>query len=240
MTEDELKKLRSCYHSFLELQRVLENTGVLYLSESAFRPIADAIYFSGCSDTLPPFNESVFKEPLSIGYSRLGLLSYVALAVGKLRAAIDTPENTPVMEGREFPFVKSTELRKIIERDYIEIQRACITSCWKSVIILSGSAIETILLDLLLQHEPAAKTAAKAPKSKNKTDLQEWDLSDLINVSVELRLVSPGVEKLSHSVRQYRNLVHPGNEISKGLWVDAEEARIALQVVNMVHRELSS
>ena len=139
------------------------------------------------------------------------------------------------IESREFPFVSDSRLRQIVERDYIEIQAAFAAGCWKSVIILSGGAIEAILLDIL-QRDPRAGTASRAPR---KSDPSKWDFSDLIKVSVELGLVSLGVEKLSDPVREYRNLVHPGNEIRSGLKFGKEEATIALEVLHMVHRDLS-
>ncbi len=150
--------------------------------------------------------------------------------------SIETSKDTPVTQTREFSFVKDTELRKLIERDYIEIQRAYVASCWKSVIILSGGAIEAILLDLLQQNQSAAMAAPKTPK---KPDITKWDLADLINVCVELKLVDQSVEKLSHPVREYRNLVHPGNEIRNKLVFGTEEAKIALEVLHIVHRGLS-
>jgi hypothetical protein len=152
------------------------------------------------------------------------------------KSANDPAQTVPVVLTREFCFVKDPELRKILERDYQEIQRAYNARCWKSVIIISGGAIEAILTDLLLQNESRAKAVTKAPKQP---DLTRWDLSDLINVSVELGLASHAIEKLSHSVREYRNLVHPGNEIRNKLTFDAEEAKIALEVLHIVHRELS-
>jgi hypothetical protein len=79
--------------------------------------------------------------------------------------------------------------------------------------------------------------AAKAPKGKS--DITTWDLGHVINVSVELGLVSSSIDKLSHSVREYRNLIHPGNEMRNRLTFDTEEARIALEVLNMVHRDCS-
>jgi len=92
------------------------------------------------------------------------------------------------------------------------------------------------LLSGLLANETSAKAAKSAPKEPNIT---RWDLSNLLAVSVELGLVTTGVEKLSHSLREYRNLVHPGNELRNKLSFDAEEAKIAVEVLNIVHRDLS-
>ncbi len=53
-------------------------------------------------------------------------------------------------------------------------------------------------------------------------------MKDLIEVAVELRLVSLGIEKLSHPVREYRNLIHLTNESRNHLTFGREEARISL------------
>lgn len=145
---------------------------------------------------------------------------------------------SPVTEKREFPFIADSQLRTIVERDYQEIQKAFIAECWKSVIILCGGTFEAILADLLQRDSAKAKAASKAPIQRG--DLSRWDLKDLIDVSVELKLVSPGIEKLSHPVREYRNLVHASYEIRNRLTFGLEEARIALEILHMLHRDLSS
>jgi len=86
------------------------------------------------------------------------------------------------------------------------------------------------------QNKPAAIVSKSAPKE---SDISRWGLADLINVAVELELVSVGIEKLSHSIREYRNLVHPGNELRNKLAFDSEEAKIAIEVLNILHRDLS-
>jgi hypothetical protein len=185
-------------------------------------------------DLVPPFDlrtahshEEFYKiEPVR---------AYLATIVGGLEAELATDEG-PVTETRSFPFVKDSRIRAIVERDYIEIQRAFIAQCWKSTIILAGGAIEAVLTDILIARESAAKAASSAPK---KPDILKWDLADLINVAVELGAVSAAVSKLSHPIREYRNLVHPGNEIRTSITFDQGEARIALEVLNILHRDLA-
>src|SRR5688572_19589664 len=98
------------------------------------------------------------------------------MAISRLKVDVYDQENSPVTETRDFSFVQDSNLRKLLERDYVEIQRAYIAQCWKSVIILSGSAIEVILLDCLKSDPQRAASASKAP---NKADLSRWDLNEL-------------------------------------------------------------
>jgi hypothetical protein len=96
--------------------------------------------------------------------------------------------------------------------------------------------IEALLADQLLRDVTKAASASSAPK-KNQ-DIPTWRFIDLINVAVELGIVSKGAEKLSHSVREYRNLVHPHKELKDKPGADEQEARIALQVLHLIDRDL--
>lgn len=89
---------------------------------------------------------------------------------------------------------------------------------------------------MLKSDEANARSTKSSPKEP---DIMKWDFSQLIEVAVELKLVSSSVQKLSHSLREYRNLVHPGNELRNKLRFDSEEAKIAIEVLNIVHRDLS-
>jgi hypothetical protein len=104
------------------------------------------------------------------------------------------------------------------------------------VIILSGGSLEAILLDCLIADESRAKSAKAAPNK----DLSRWDLSEIIKVVVELKIVEPSVEALGNAVRRYRNLVHPGNELQNKLKVSRLEADSALNALKIVHRDLST
>ncbi len=243
MANENLRKLELYQHSLLGLQHLLEEerpkgiidaTVVRTLEQEVSRINADF------PALLPPFRDYDFyshegssRRPL---YRISGILSYLAVALARVRTSIEPTESAPVTQVREFLFVKDAQLREVLERDYSEIQRAYIARCWKSVIILSGGAIEAMLLDQLVHDQANARASSKAPKEP---DIMKWDLVNLIAVCVDLGYVSAGVEKLSHSVREYRNLVHPGNEIRNKLTFDAEEAKIALEVLHLVWRDLN-
>ena len=243
MNSDQLNRLRILYHSLLEQQRALGSLdlkGGNYIETKGVLPLVNELLqvTKEFPDLLPTFDPGQYKSSGAGGmyYNYVGIQTHLALVIGRLKISIEQPTEIPVTENRQFAFMNNPNLRVIIERDYSEIQRAYIAQCWKSVIILCGGAIETILTDLLESNENTAKSSKSAPKEP---DIKRWDLSQLIGVAVELKLVSTAVEKLSHSLREYRNLVHPGAELRNKLGFDAEEAKIAIEVLNIVHRDLS-
>ncbi len=239
---NDLSKLRQYYHSLLGQQKVFgqwQHVNIDHYPVNTLKQEIDNL-LSDFPNLVPPFNPQDFFSRNHSGtntvYSLAGIRSYLSTVLGRLKIAIDVPQVTPITEKRDFSFLRDLELRNIIERDFSEIQRAFISECWKSVIILCGGAIEAILTDLLMANSAQAMASAKAPNQK---DITRWSLSDLIEVCVDLKLVTQGVEKLSHSIREYRNLVHPGRELREKLVFNAEEARIALEVLNIVYRDLS-
>ena len=187
---------------------------------------------------LPQFRgQDFFSHDVGRGayYKLTGLILYITRVVGRLEAATEEDQTTPVTEERTFSYVSDPALRAILSRDYGDVQRSYIAGSWKAAIILAGGAMEAILLDRVKNVESAARAASSAPKV---ADLNRWDLADLIKVAVEISIVGSGIDKLSHSVREYRNLVHPGVELRKGLTGGKEEARIAIEILNMLDREL--
>lgn len=237
MTEDQQRRLRRHYQVLRAQQRTVDTDPKAFvLGQTTVRVIEQAIQRLKLDfpELVPPFDfrnahshDQYFAlEPIRV---------YVATVVGVLEAEMAADE-APVTETRSFPFLREAKLRAIVERDYVEVQRAFVAQCWKATIIVAGGAIEAVLTDILLADEPRAKSAKAAP---SKSDITKWDLAELIDVAVELKLVSAAVSKLSHPVREYRNLVHPGNEMRSGLPFDREEARIALEVLNILHRDLA-
>ena len=241
MDREELKKLRQYYHSLLGQQRIFDESKGRNVDQFPANILVNELneIMTTQPNLLPKFKIQDYYQLIEENYTYYdadGIRAYLCTAIARLKIAIDEPTQTPITETREFSFINNIELQTVLKRDFLEIQRAYIAECWKSVIILSGGAVEAILADLLLTNSSQAIQATNAP---NKKDITKWNLSELINVSAELKLVSAGVEKLSHTLREYRNLVHPGMEIRDKLTFDAEEAKIALEVLNILYRNLS-
>jgi hypothetical protein len=239
---EDITKLRQYYHSILGQQKTFDEFTNYNIDNHPVNVLKQEIdsLLTDFPNSVPPFNPQDFfshsNDCRRSYYNCLGIRSYISSVLGRLKISIDEPQETPITEKRIFHFVNDSNLKSIIERDFSEIQRAYISKCWKSVIILSGGTIEAILTDLLLQDSTQAFSSSVAPRQK---DITRWNLSDLIKVCVDLDLISHGVEKLSHPLREYRNLVHPGRELREKLIFDAEEAKIALEVLNIVYRDLT-
>ena len=240
MTADELRKLREHYFSLIGQKEVFDRHPTPFIAPQPATVLQDEMNsletdFPGL---IPEFDLKRFYNRVGGAdrYDCLGIQTYLASIVGKLKAVIDANEPKAIFQEQDFKFITDPEIRKILVRDYEEIQRAVVSNCWKSVIIFVGGAIEAILLDLLERDPAKARASANAPREQ---DLKKWDLADLIKVSVDLKLVSDAVEKLSDPIREYRNLIHPGNEIRRKLKFDAGEAKIAFEVLGIVCRDLS-
>lgn len=245
MTPEERSALDRHYQSLLEERRALEEaqkrTSSVNISSRSLSTLFTEVLelnraFPG---QFLKFDQHAYFSHRGQGedyYNISGLLAYVGNSLGKLKARLHTAESTPVTQDRAFAYVEDAAIRVLIQRDYHEIQRAFIAGCSKSVLVLCGGVVEAILLDALQKDVTAALGAASRGRQ---SDLTRWDLVDLINVAVELKIISPSVQKLGNPVREYRNLIHPGNEIRNGLTFGAEEARIAIEVLHILDRDLS-
>lgn len=239
-SEDRSGRLRLAYKVLSDQKAYTEGRlkrSLDFLEPSSFSQVASAIEDAReeFPNVIPKFERENFRRSTG-SCDSAPLILYLDRALGQISYELDRDDSIPVTEVRSFSFVATTELRTFLERDYPEIQRAFVAGCWKSAVILSGGAIEAILLDLVLRRPDQSLAASCAPREP---DLSKWGLSDLIKVCVELEVVTPNVEKLSHSVREFRNLVHPGVEMRKPLSFGKEEARIALEILHMLHRDLS-
>lgn len=100
-------------------------------------------------------------------------------------------------------------------------------------IFLCGSTLEGILLGLALKFPSEFNTAKSAPKDKEQKvrKLHEWTLNNLINVAFELGFLMEDVKKFSHVLRDFRNYIHPFQQVNSRFNPDLQTAKISWQVL---------
>lgn len=103
-----------------------------------------------------------------------------------------------------------------------------------SAIFLIGSTLEGILLGVASKH-PAiynkANSVPKDTKTGKPRNFNEWTLNNFIDVSYEIGFLKEDVKKFSHALRDFRNYIHPYQQMSIGFQPDEHTARICFQVL---------
>lgn len=124
-------------------------------------------------------------------------------------------------------------LKPVLERRMAEMKSCFKAKAYLSVIFMAGSMLEGILLSLANQKPRAFNQANVAPKNKEGKvkAFHEWTLHDLINVAHEIGILKKDVAKFSHVLRDFRNYIHPYQQMSERFFPDENTAKICMQVM---------
>lgn len=125
----------------------------------------------------------------------------------------------------DFSFIFDKRLRKILERDYAELQKLTAQTSLKSMIVLSGGIIEGLLFDALVASGKWTFDEA----------CQNF-LKDMIGPAKSRGIITE--DRLTDVTRRYRNLIHPGREIKENVTFDESDAVLAKSAVDIVIREV--
>lgn len=115
-----------------------------------------------------------------------------------------------------------------------EIKKCLSIEASLSAIFLIGSTLEGILLGLASKYPSLynrAKSAPKDLKSDKVRIFNEWTLSNFIDTSYEAGFLKEDVKKFSHVLRDFRNYIHPFQQMSMGFQPDGHTAKICFQVL---------
>ena len=121
----------------------------------------------------------------------------------------------------------------IIESRLTEARIALQAGAYLSVILLCGSVLEAVLLGAA-QREPARFNQAKSsPKGSDGSvrRFHEWSLATLIDVAYEIGVLKLDVKKFSHGLRDFRNYIHPYEQMVSGFTPDDHTAKVCFQVL---------
>jgi len=125
----------------------------------------------------------------------------------------------------DFSFVTDERIAKILSRDYLELQALDPTTATKSVLVLSGGIIEGLLFDALVSSGKWTFEQAC-----------ENFLKDMIGLATGRGIITE--DRLSHVLRKYRNLIHPGREVRDSVVFGIADAILAKSAVDIFIREV--
>lgn len=130
----------------------------------------------------------------------------------------------------------------VLQQRLDEINKCINAKASLAVIFLCGSTLEGVLLGIATNRVKKFNQATTSPKDKTGKvkPFQDWKLSDFINVARELGLIGEDVKKFSHALRDFRNYIHPFQQISSGFNPDQHTAKICSQVLLAAITQLSS
>jgi len=131
--------------------------------------------------------------------------------------------------------MSSQELQQMLKRDLKENALALIIKSYKTALIMSGSIIEAVLLDKISSK---GLTTYKLENGKNKKVIQ-MDLNDLLYVANKEKIIEEQLFHLSHALRGFRNLIHPGVEQrKKAIRISEDNAQMAWDIVRKIIVEM--
>ncbi|WP_282115933.1 hypothetical protein [Cellulophaga baltica] len=207
--------------------------------KSLFAPVNFISRYSELDQFISQFNEylafdgwQVIRDKTQIKFKKAGEIDFEK-----------TEQNTELKEdeflNREFEEVKieliglDGTITEILNLRFEEIKKCLSSNAPLSVIFMCGSTLEGILLGIAMKRPREFNTTNSSPKNQEGKvkPLHEWTLNNLINTAYELRLIKEDVKKFSHSLRDFRNYIHPFQQLSSRFNPDKHTAKISWQVL---------
>lgn len=123
--------------------------------------------------------------------------------------------------------------------DIINYRLCEVETCIKSkaslaAIFMIGSILEGILLGVATAYPKQFNQTKCAPRDKLSGKVRpfpEWTLNNMIDAATEVGILKQDVQKFSHVVRDFRNFIHPYQQMATKFLPDEHTAIICFQVL---------
>lgn len=133
------------------------------------------------------------------------------------------------------------QFENIINQRLNEIEKCLSNGASLSIIFLCGSTLEGLLIEKASKNIKEFNLSKSAPKDKtgNVKQINDWTLSSLIDVAYELEHIELDIKKFSHSLRDFRNYIHPRVQAIQNFNPDKHTAEISWKVLQATIASLS-
>jgi hypothetical protein len=129
----------------------------------------------------------------------------------------------------------------IINNRIAEIKQCMTAKAHLSVIFMCGSVLEGLLLSIESKYPKDFNQAQSAPKdaSGKVKHFSDWTLNNSIDTACELGFLCEDVRKFSHALKDFRNYIHPYQQMSSQFMPDEHTAKICFQVLKAAIFQIS-
>jgi hypothetical protein len=122
----------------------------------------------------------------------------------------------------------------ILQTRFGEAVRSLHANAPLASIFMCGSVLEGLLLGTALAHPQQFNQASCSPrdsKTGNVKQFPDWSLAQMIDVACELGFMTVDIKKFSHALRDFRNYIHPYQQMGSRFAPDRHTAEICMQVL---------
>ncbi len=126
------------------------------------------------------------------------------------------------------------QVSKVVQERLGEIDRCIRNDAPLAAVFLVGSVLEGILLGTATAYPRLFNMASSAPKeiaTGKVRKFTDWTLNNFIDVAAEVGILKQDVKKFSHVVRDFRNYIHPYQQMAEHFSPDKQTAMICFQVL---------
>jgi hypothetical protein len=112
-----------------------------------------------------------------------------------------------------------------------EAERCIGVDAYLAAVVLSGSVLEALCLEFGASYPEVVNRGFQQKYQKVPPKLPDWRLQQWVDVLGVTGDLSPNIEKFGHALRDFRNYIHPAQQLASGFRPNKHTATISLRVV---------
>jgi hypothetical protein len=131
---------------------------------------------------------------------------------------------------------------EILKQRWNETQLCVDSKAYLAALVMMGSLLEGLILATMQRFPQVAnqsKVAPVDPKTQKVKSFPYWTLSQMIDVAHDLKWIGLDVQKFSHALRDFRNLIHPYEQNLCKTFPDEDTCKISWLVVQAAVNDLA-
>ena len=123
----------------------------------------------------------------------------------------------------------------------LEIEKAFKGEAFLSVVLLAGSTLEGLFLNIASQNPKIFNISPISPKKDGAVKkFDQWTLNNFIEVAYDIGIIEKDTYRFSKELRDFRNYIHPFQQMTEKFTPREQTAKICLQVLKSAISDINN